>query len=235
MTYAIAPDGGSITCHRCGMTSHHPKDVAERYCGKCKRSHDDEALTALPRRLLARPRDAHGFPITYVTLLDNDGKPDFRIVDEAKLAHCLRARLCGVCGQLLGRHLFFIGGPLCVASRLFLDPPMHRECAIFALQACPHLANAKSRFSTRGLPEGEFTVTASAIASDEKCEWFALMHTGSYTFGRTSSTDPKLMIKAGEWFSVEKWRDGAPMQSTTNQTEQSDVGYDDTQGSRPEG
>jgi hypothetical protein len=134
-----------------------------------------------------------------------------------------------LCGQLLGKHLFFIGGPLCVVNRLFLDPPMHKECAIFALQVCPHLASHKGRFSTRALPEGDFAVTVSELASDEKCEWFALMHTGSYDFGRTSPTDPKLMIRAGEWFDVEKWRDGAPMRSiTTNQTEQSDVGYDTT-------
>lgn len=25
----------SITCPRCGMTSHHPTDVAEGYCGNC--------------------------------------------------------------------------------------------------------------------------------------------------------------------------------------------------------
>lgn len=25
----------SITCPRCGMTSHHPQDVAESYCGAC--------------------------------------------------------------------------------------------------------------------------------------------------------------------------------------------------------
>lgn len=25
----------SITCPRCGMTSHHPRDVLEGYCGNC--------------------------------------------------------------------------------------------------------------------------------------------------------------------------------------------------------
>ncbi len=25
----------SITCPVCGMTSHHPKDIAEGYCGNC--------------------------------------------------------------------------------------------------------------------------------------------------------------------------------------------------------
>lgn len=193
-------------------------------------------LPAIPPRLRARPCDARGYPITYVTMRDGDGKPDFRVVDNAKLAYCLRLRLCGMCGQPLGRHVFFIGGNLCVVNRLFLDPPMHKECAIFALQACPHLANHKGRFNTSAYPTGPFALSESEIASDEKCEWFALMHAGSYAFGRTSATNPNLIIRAGEWLSVEKWRDGAPMQSTiTNQTEQRDVGCYDEQASGPEG
>jgi hypothetical protein len=194
-------------------------------------------LPAIPPRLRSRPRDARGYPITYVTLLDGDGKPDFRAVDDAKLMHCLQARLCGMCGQPLGRHLYFIGGDLCVVNRLFLDPPMHKDCAVYALQACPHLANHKGRFNTSAYPTGPFTVVESAIASDVKCDWFALMHTGSYTYGRTSVTNPNLVIRAGEWFDVEKWRDGAPMKTTTttNPTEQRDVGCYDAQASGPEG
>lgn len=32
------PDAGlptSVTCPRCGLTSHHPKDVEQGYCSKC--------------------------------------------------------------------------------------------------------------------------------------------------------------------------------------------------------
>jgi hypothetical protein len=39
--YTIAPDGSSIRCHRCGRTSYHREDVAHRYCGFCKRFHED--------------------------------------------------------------------------------------------------------------------------------------------------------------------------------------------------
>jgi hypothetical protein len=31
----------SITCPRCGMTSHNANDVRERYCGNCHLFHDD--------------------------------------------------------------------------------------------------------------------------------------------------------------------------------------------------
>ena len=32
----------SITCLVCGMTSHHPQDVAQRYCGHCHVFHEGE-------------------------------------------------------------------------------------------------------------------------------------------------------------------------------------------------
>lgn len=40
MTFALAADGRSITCLRCGKTSHNPTDVAEYYCGNCKVFHE---------------------------------------------------------------------------------------------------------------------------------------------------------------------------------------------------
>jgi len=29
----------SITCPRCGFTSHHPEDIERRYCGRCRDFH----------------------------------------------------------------------------------------------------------------------------------------------------------------------------------------------------
>lgn len=42
-TYSIDEEHRSITCARCGWTSYHPKDVENRYCGKCEVFHDDIA------------------------------------------------------------------------------------------------------------------------------------------------------------------------------------------------
>lgn len=39
-TYTISPDGKSITCTRCGKTSHNLNDVDHRYCGFCHQYHD---------------------------------------------------------------------------------------------------------------------------------------------------------------------------------------------------
>lgn len=42
-TYAIRGEGSrqSITCLRCGMTSHHPGDVDHLYCANCKLFHKE--------------------------------------------------------------------------------------------------------------------------------------------------------------------------------------------------
>lgn len=47
--YVVAADGMSITCTRCGFTSYNPNDIAQKYCGMCKRFmprwNDDELET----------------------------------------------------------------------------------------------------------------------------------------------------------------------------------------------
>jgi len=40
-TYEILDDGKAIRCLRCGCISYNSNDVQQRYCGKCKVSHDD--------------------------------------------------------------------------------------------------------------------------------------------------------------------------------------------------
>lgn len=40
-TYELAPDGKSITCLRCKLTSHNAHDVAQLYCGRCHAFHGE--------------------------------------------------------------------------------------------------------------------------------------------------------------------------------------------------
>ncbi len=98
---------------------------------------------SLPSRLAELPRDHRGYPITYVTVIRSDGRPDFTEVDGARRLECIRDELCGLCGQTLGYWRAVIGGPLVMRSRLTLDPPMHVECATFAatdpVSGCPFL------------------------------------------------------------------------------------------------
>jgi len=166
-------------------------------------------LPPLPARMQRRPRDARGFPIPFSQFIDKDGKPDFRVLDDNKVRDCLSARLCGLCGQPMGQHIYFIGGNLCVRNGIFSDPPMHRECAVFALTACIHLNRTKGKFNT-AVPLPDATIGVATLSSDEKCEWFALMHAKKYEWARAQ--DRMIYIRARlPWLDVELWQDGKPM------------------------
>jgi hypothetical protein len=106
--------------------------------------------TKVPHFLLHLRVSAAGLPIPFSALIDEDGKPDFRINDIAKVTKCMVYRLCGVCGLPLEEFIWFTGGPLCEASHFFADPPMHEECARYALKACPFLSGKREEYSERG-------------------------------------------------------------------------------------
>jgi hypothetical protein len=42
LLFVILDGGKAIKCMACGMTSHHPRDVEQRYCGNCKKFHGKE-------------------------------------------------------------------------------------------------------------------------------------------------------------------------------------------------
>ena len=41
--YELLDEGRAIKCLSCGLISHNPNDVANLYCGKCHRFHEDPA------------------------------------------------------------------------------------------------------------------------------------------------------------------------------------------------
>jgi hypothetical protein len=45
VSYELMHGGTAIRCRECGLVSYSPRDVSERYCGKCHKFHDDS-----PRR-----------------------------------------------------------------------------------------------------------------------------------------------------------------------------------------
>jgi hypothetical protein len=92
----------------------------------------------LPARLSRLPRTAAGLPIPWFVAW-KDGRYDFRVVDARKLQPAIRQRLCWLCGHQLGRMMCFVVGPMCVVNRVSSEPPMHRDCAEYALRACPFL------------------------------------------------------------------------------------------------
>jgi hypothetical protein len=98
------------------------------------------------------PVDARGYPIPHFVAWV-DGKPDFRLLDDAKFARSLSEKTCTVCGIPLGRFKSFVGGPMNVLQRICGEPPMHRDCALFAVQACPFLLLPLARRRLANLPD----------------------------------------------------------------------------------
>jgi hypothetical protein len=96
-----------------------------------------------------------------------------------------------------------------VQNGYFYDPPMHRECAGYALRACPHLARAKGRYGA--IPEVDGArLVVGVMESTTKVETFALMHGSAFHWSR----DPAgmVLIKAVlPWREVTWWRDGRPV------------------------
>lgn len=110
------------------------------------------APPTMPNRLHRLPRTAAGIPIPYF-VAKVEGRYDFRVMDVEKLPKAIRHRLCWLCGQPMGRMMCFVVGPMCVVNRVSAEPPMHRDCAEYALQACPFLTQPGRVRREAGLPE----------------------------------------------------------------------------------
>lgn len=95
--------------------------------------------TPIPKELSHLKLDDRGYPIPFFAAI-RDGKPDFRLLDVKKQRECIDKKLCAVCGLKLHKdYSYIITGPIGLTNRVSTDPPMHRVCAEFSIQACPHL------------------------------------------------------------------------------------------------
>jgi len=97
------------------------------------------------------PRDRRGYLVPWFVGYVN-GEPDFRVMDGAKATQAVREKLCWLCGQTLGRHLAFNIGPMCAINRVSSEPPSHRDCAVYAAQACPFLTQPSRPRRPQGMP-----------------------------------------------------------------------------------
>lgn len=106
----------------------------------------------IPPKIVALPRDEHGRPVPFFVTWVN-GKPDFRIVNGMRVAECYLTRVCFICGQKLGTYLAFVLGPMSVTNMISAEPPSHYDCALYAVKACPFLANPRKEYRDGDLPD----------------------------------------------------------------------------------
>ena len=109
----------------------------------------------MPEQIAKLPKDERGYPITYIAAYIN-GKADLGIQDTAKVQSCVREWRCHVCGEKLGKLGYFIAYEPVPKRPRFLDPAVHRDCALYSLQVCPYLANPSAKHRS-----------AKALATDQ--------------------------------------------------------------------
>jgi hypothetical protein len=99
----------------------------------------------IPAKMKSLRRDPRGYPIPWNVLVDSTGKAHFAINVEELRFRAIRERLCPICGARLYRGMWFVGGPMSALHPrgAYIDPPMHHECAEYALRVCPYLALRK--------------------------------------------------------------------------------------------
>lgn len=88
--------------------------------------------------------DHRGYPVPFFVQWI-DGRPDFRLLDVGKWKICMDNRLCSICGLKLPKDFhYFIAGPQGLKNKTSTDTPMHHDCAMFSIEACPHLYYGKA-------------------------------------------------------------------------------------------
>jgi len=99
-------------------------------------------MIPIPARMQKLDRDRRGLPVPVIVLRNDDGTPLFAANDGQAVQKIIAQDRCEVCGEKLLRGRWFVGGHLSAFAEhgRFLDPPMHDECAHYALQVCPYMA-----------------------------------------------------------------------------------------------
>jgi hypothetical protein len=104
-----------------------------------------ESLPPPPRRIAALPKDPRGYPVPGKIARRGEGAPDFRVINDGDRLRAFMVELCWICGQSMGVHRVYAIGPMCVVNRTTMEPAAHRECAEYAVKACPFLARPRMK------------------------------------------------------------------------------------------
>jgi hypothetical protein len=150
------------------------------------------------------PIDSRGYPVPFFVATLPDGTRDFRIADGEKRLNCVLYNKCWICGDVLGRHKAFCLGPMCCINRNTSEPPCHRECAEFAVQACPFLLLPATQGRTANLPDGA-AFAPGMIEGNPGVT--AIWITDSFKPYRVADS---WLIRLGEPLEVTWWAEGRP-------------------------
>jgi hypothetical protein len=176
----------------------------------------------IPARMQQLPITEEGWPQLWFAGLNNEGKPDLRCADPGKRVFAVKQNRCWLCGQFLGNWKVFVLGPMCAVNRTTSEPPCHRQCAEFAVIACPFLTRPKMKRNDHKLPEGYEPPPGDAIMRNPGAT--VLWVCKDYTPFFTDKSRIDWLIQIGEPTEVLWYAEGKP--ATREQINESiDSGY----------
>jgi hypothetical protein len=168
----------------------------------------------VPPKMRLLPRDRRGYPIPFIVQRDLTGRAFFVINDSEVVSKAARQKLCGVCGQKLERDIWLVGGPggAFHEAGAFIDGPMHKACATYALRVCPYIAGRYSKRVDEALAKhGKWPARMKMIADEsmipEQPPFFVLARTRRVSFERKPGGTHRFHAER-PWTEVEFWHAG---------------------------
>jgi hypothetical protein len=181
------------------------------------RCHLEVKQIPIPDRMKHLPLDPRGYPIFAMAYRDASGRAHFTINDEAKRQRMIARDLCSICGAPLWRGRWFIGGEKSAfhPHGAYIDPPMHKECAHYALRVCPYLAAPSYAKlldgATLAADDPVLTINQTAIISPSTAdEVRPALFVAVHARGQSSHAAPGggVIRPARPYIAVEYWRHG---------------------------
>jgi hypothetical protein len=157
----------------------------------------------IPLRMRSPKISDEGFPVPYFVAWV-DGKPDFRTYDGERFGVCLRHKRCWLCGEPLGKFMTFVLGPMCSVNRTTAEPPCHRDCARYAVEACPFLTQPRMRRNEKDMP-AHAGAAGFMIRRNPGCS--LLWVTESYKVFRAVGGSG-VLFRVGDPLEIEYWTEG---------------------------
>jgi len=169
----------------------------------------------MPPQIAALPKDPRGLPIFYSIrppIYTPGQVVDFRVLNVDNSRRAMLEHRCGVCGQPI-KDFWFIGGPMCLANRIFGDPPMHLACARYAMEVCPYLSRSTAEYNFKRAPTAAALADPSAVL--DRPPYMILLRTPGYQVlnrhPQTKQLLPKPLVRINPWSLCEfRATDGTP-------------------------
>lgn len=179
------------------------------------------------------PKDRRGYPIPYTVLIDDKGLPHFAINEEGRRQRVIKKHLCPICGNKLLKRRASVGGPLSAfhPQGSYIDPPMHVECARYALAVCPYLAapSYSKRLDAKTIKKDSFNdprqvlLAVDPTMDPNRPQLFVMVTHTHEVYVKVSTGVIKYVVPVKPYFAVEYWRQGARLPDDVGEAEAKQV------------